>query len=124
RSPFQVLTVRTRRIGRPRSPAERRDAERAISCLRFGLESRDPQVVEGVQRLMHGLDGDGPLPCRALDASGLGLSFAEELWRRVATEFERGRLVAEFEDLRQLSEHDEATEIELPPLPPAKPDEL
>jgi len=116
--------VRTRRIGRARTPSEQGNAQRAVSCLRFGLESRDPQVIDAVQRLLHVLDGHGSFDCRALDASPLGTSFAEGLWRRIATEFERGRLVAEFDERQQLREHDEASEVELPPLPPAESDQL
>jgi hypothetical protein len=124
RMPFDALTVRTRRIARPQTASEKRDAQRAVSCLRFGLEAREPHVLDGVQRLMHVLDGHGSFGFRALDASPLATSFAEELCRRIATEFERGRLVAEFQELLQPRERDQAVEVELPPLPPAKADQL
>src|SRR5688500_11595315 len=102
------------------SAAQRVADSRATFLFRFGLEARDSNVLEAAQRLLNILDGERPAAFRRLSASATSAAFVSYLARRITTEFERGRLIAEFEIPQSLTFDEEGPEAELPPLPPRR----
>lgn len=107
--------MHSRRVAAVLTAEQRAVARRAMSLFDFGLAARFPEVIDAAERLTEALDGarkelrtPRKKPERVL----------VELARRIQSEFERGRLVAEVEGFRALRERDGAAPEELPPLPP------
>jgi hypothetical protein len=122
RSPGERLRVRTSRVGVRPSAAQRVADSRAASLFRFKLEARDTNALDAAQRLLSILDGQGTSAFRRLSSTASSSVFIADLARRITTEFERGRLTAEFEVPQFVTSDEEGPEAELPPLPPRRPE--
>jgi outer membrane protein OmpA-like peptidoglycan-associated protein len=118
RSPGETLRIRSAPLGTNPGPDAREASRRASALLRFGIEARDPRVVEAGGRLLNLVDRS--LQLRDIARSLGAAAFRNELARRLASELERGRLVAEFFTETPLQTFDEPSEVELPPLPPPR----
>ncbi len=120
RTPFEDFLVRIERFAGPPNADQRALARRAFSELRFGLEGREPRLVEVAQQIVNALDGGAAFLPRSLGASLGDASFEADLLRRLEGEFERGRLVVEREQVSPLTERRDISVPDLPPLPPAR----
>ena len=118
RSIGETLRVRSERSGTNLDADARQASRRASALLRFGLEARDPRVIEAARRLIGLVDGSFEL--RSITQSRASRIFLDELARRLSVELERGRLVAEFVSESPLQIFEEAPEVPLPPLPPPR----
>jgi len=121
RSPGETLKIRNASVDRRSDARTTEDAaRRAGSLLRFGIDARDPVVIDAAQRLVHLLDGHGVPEIRDPAQSATSISFLEALSRRLEAELARGRLVAEFFTEAPIRVRDELPELPLPPLPPPR----
>jgi hypothetical protein len=121
RTPGETLEVRTRRLPRDRSSGGAVTDRRAAQLFRFGIENGDAHFRSAAQVLLHLLDGHAEFSERPLTSSERSATFLAELVRRIESEFERGRLLAEFVTEEPIREREEPV-LELPTLPPRSKD--
>jgi outer membrane protein OmpA-like peptidoglycan-associated protein len=137
RTPFEDFTVRVQRGG-ARPEGEGLELARwAASQFRFGIDRRDPGVVQAARELVRLLDGNGFGFGRGLALPDDGFGFTSRLSSpfdareplatpfggiagRLEEELVAGRLVVEREKIASLTERRDPFQPELPPLPPAR----
>ena len=120
RFPGETLTIRNASLDAQPDDGTESAVRRAGALLRFGIDARDPLVIDAAQRLLHLLDGHGALEIRDPGQSATSTSFLDALSRRLEVELARGRLVAEFFTDAPLRVREEVPEVALPPLPPPR----
>jgi hypothetical protein len=120
RSSGETFRVRSSRSAAVPTAAERIAGRRVVFLFRFGLEARDASFIDAAERLLGVLDGARISVGRRLSASATSSRLMAELARRITTEFERSRLIAESEAPQPFALDDDGPATELPPLPPRR----
>jgi flagellar motor protein MotB len=90
---FRTFRVQVRRFRAPLTDAQRDDAQRLSSELRFGLGWGDAELQVAAQRLSHALLGTGPVRLRRPDATLETHRFFQRLREFLEGQLGAGRLV-------------------------------
>jgi outer membrane protein OmpA-like peptidoglycan-associated protein len=122
RTPFETLRIRDRRFSQGLTREEQRLARRTMGELRFGVECRDPNILEAAQRLMTWLFGEEPFHPRDWGARWVSDGLIDHLLRELEQQFESGRLLVEQLAEPSLKDLPEPLVRELPPRPRPRPE--